>query len=295
MQTQDGDIKSNTPHSNEEQLLTYIDIPYFKNNPTYIDLWRRYYEIHHDPQILLLMFYKSISTHYHWIYIELSKHFVKINKAEIAYFILSEAIKNNVYDVQRLENALSRLPPFKRKYSRGDMMCILNQRNINAFGRVWNKYEEVYFYERCLDTNYINFEMMKISEYEGRKRAASLNFDGCITEECTSDVFISTIYFNQNKDGYSDLGGQSDKENNTNDQPESVDEKSEKDIKNDGINANYAMNGLDTAADPEIENKINKENEEDPILPSSPIFTLDDNRNQENHIDETSNFSSNFR
>ena len=44
----------------EQQLLQYIDIPYFRNNPTYIERWRKYYDKYKDPQILLLMHHKQI-------------------------------------------------------------------------------------------------------------------------------------------------------------------------------------------------------------------------------------------
>lgn len=196
----DAPLKEN----HEERLLYYIDIPYFRNNPTYIESWRRYYEHRRDPQILLLMYYKEISTHYHWIYIELAKHFVRLNKVEIAHFILSEALQNKVYDQKRLADTISRLPPFERKYSKGDMACVLNQRNIRAIGKVWNRYEEVFFYERYLDASSVNFEMMKMNEYlkaRGSNESQPLQFfDGTrVVEHGDDQVFIRTIYFSKEK------------------------------------------------------------------------------------------------
>ena len=134
----------------EQQLIQYIDIPYFKNNPTYIKRWREYYEKNKDPQILLLMYHKNISTFYHWIYIEMSNHFIKLNKAEISSFILNEALKNRVYDEKKIKEALSQLPAFSKKYNKGDMICLLNQRNIQALGKLWNSYTEVYSYKKIL-------------------------------------------------------------------------------------------------------------------------------------------------
>lgn len=152
----------------EETLLKYIDIPYFRNNPAYIDRWREYYQRYKDPQILLLMYHKQIGTYFHWIYLELSEHFLRVQQPEIAHFILSEALRIKVYDGTRIKNALAQIPKFDRKYSKGDLLALLNQRNITALGRVWNSFEEEFVYELHLPQGFPNFELMKLHHYESR-------------------------------------------------------------------------------------------------------------------------------
>lgn len=155
-----------TKEEHEKLLLAHIDIPYFRNNPTYIEMWRAYFQQHRDPQILLLMFHKEISTLYHWIHIELSQHFIKKNHPQIAHFILSEALRNNVYDSQRIKEALERIPPFEKKYSKGDMLALLNTRNISALGRVWNCLHEVFFYSTTPPKDEATYEILKMKNYE---------------------------------------------------------------------------------------------------------------------------------
>lgn len=185
--------------NNEQRLITYIDVPYFRNNPAYIEMWRKHYEERRDPQILLLMYHKQISTHYHWIYIELARHFARLGKAEISHYILAEALRNKVYDAQRLRDAMARLPAFQKKYARGDVLCILNQRNINALGRLWNRYEERFFYQDHLQSGCLNFEQMKILEYERASGACSTAVQtrggGREVEHSNDPYFIKTIYF----------------------------------------------------------------------------------------------------
>ncbi|KAI5170005.1 hypothetical protein PAEPH01_1166 [Pancytospora epiphaga] len=184
----------------ENQLLTYIDVPYFRNNPSYIELWRRYYNSNPNPHILLLMYHKSISTFYHWIYIELAEHFLRIKEPELAHFILCEALRNGVYNPTCLEKALSRIPIFKKKYTRGDMLCILDQKNILALGTVWNKYEEIAFCDIHLDSLCMSFEMAKAREYFSEIGIRSLPEENSIistkTIKHTSDSsFFQTEFF----------------------------------------------------------------------------------------------------
>lgn len=150
----------------EKILLDYIDIPYFRNNPTYIEQWRNYYYQENDPQILFLMYHKQISTHYHWIYIELSSFFQRLNKIEISHFILSEALISKVYDETKIKDALSRLPSYERIYTKGDLLAALNQKNIQVLGRLWNSYEDEHFYKKFLDSQYPTFEIMSIVHNE---------------------------------------------------------------------------------------------------------------------------------
>lgn len=149
----------------DEQLLKYIDIPYFRNNPSYIKLWRSYYEQTKRIEVLLLMYHKQISTYYHWIYVELSKHFIRVGKPELAHYVLTEALRNNVYDSKCVEEALGRVPPFERRYTRGDMACVLNQKNLRVLGTIWNSYEEELFYDKNHEPGTVNFEMMKARAY----------------------------------------------------------------------------------------------------------------------------------
>lgn len=151
----------------EDVLLQYIDIPYFRNNPAYIDKWRSHYQKSRDPQILLLMYHKQISTYFHWIYLELSAHFLRIQQPEISHFVLSEALRARVYDGAKIRKALAELPKFERKHNRGDLLALLNQRNIKALGRVWNNFEEEFVYETHLQ-GFPNFEFMKLCHYESR-------------------------------------------------------------------------------------------------------------------------------
>ena len=93
-------------------------------------------------------------------------------------------------------------------------MCILNQRNIKAFGRMWNSFEEVYFYEKHLENNSINFEMMKLREYEGKKKLGDRinleikvsdvlkqNMKEIIIEHNDLSMFVKTVVFNEECQG----------------------------------------------------------------------------------------------
>lgn len=153
----------------EDVLLKYIDVPYFRNNPSYIERWRRYYlKQNKDPQILLLMHHKQISTYFHWLYLELSSYFLKIGKPELASFVLNEALRINAYDELRIKKALSKIPNFEKQYSRGDLLAVLNQRNVKALGTVWNCFEEEIFYLQHLPEGFANFEIKQILYYENK-------------------------------------------------------------------------------------------------------------------------------
>ena len=156
---------------NEEKLLSCIDIPYFRNNPAYIDLWRSYYKEFKDPQILFLMYFKQISLHFHWIHLELSEYFLKKEIVQISHFILEEAIHNKVYDSERIKEALSRIPSFDKKYTKGDMLAVLNMKNIKCLGNVWNAFNEEVFYLKNLPAGFCTFEQAKMVENELNLRA----------------------------------------------------------------------------------------------------------------------------
>lgn len=67
-----------------------------------------------------------------------------------------------MYDENKLKQALSRLPEFTPRYSRGDMLAVLNQRNIQALGKTWNKFDEVFYYEQSLEKEFVNFAMKRV-------------------------------------------------------------------------------------------------------------------------------------
>lgn len=168
--------KSKTAKEKQEKLLLdFIDIPYFRNNPAYIDKWRTYYYKYKDPQILFLMYHKQISTYFHWIYIELASVFLKINKPEISHFILTEALRLKVYDENKIKDFLNKIPNFEKKYTKGELLAVLNQKNINALGRKWNSFEEEFYYKN-LPSEYCNFEIMLLIENE-KKYCQNVIFD----------------------------------------------------------------------------------------------------------------------
>lgn len=184
-----------TKEKHEEKLLSCIDIPYFRNNPAYIDLWRSYYKQFRDPQVLFLMYHKQISTYFHWIHIELSQYFLRKKQPQIAYFVLEEAIKNKVFDQERIKEALTQIPHFEKKYSKGDMLAVLNLKNIKCFGRIWNTYNEEIFYHKNLPYQYPTFEAMKIAEYEN-KFNTGLVFDNTISEIKQKEISIDEHLYN---------------------------------------------------------------------------------------------------
>lgn len=171
----------NTKEKQEELLLAYIDIPYFRNNPTYIERWRTYYRRYREPQILLLMYHKQISTFYHWIYLELAQHFLRKSQPQIAHFVLNEALKNNVYDAARIKEAMEKIPPFEKRYSKGDMLGLLNVKNIQALGKTWNCFNETFFYQTSPPKDSVNYEIQKIKNYEKRHAQGGIEMKGIIT------------------------------------------------------------------------------------------------------------------
>lgn len=206
----------NIKEKQEESLLNYIDIPYFRNNPTYIDRWRTYFQRYKDPQILLLMYHKQISTFYHWIYLELSQHFLSKKQPQIAYFVLNEALKNNVYDSERIKEALNKIPPFEKKYSKGDMLALLNMKNIQALGKTWNVADEVYFYLKNPPKDAVNHEIEQIKRFERNYQKIKNeliisnsdeivnNIDNNINEENTKDYQNDVILNSFNNDTIED-------------------------------------------------------------------------------------------
>jgi hypothetical protein len=134
----------------EETLLRYIDMPYFRNNPSYIALWQRYYMRRPDPCVLFLMRHKKISQYYHWLYIELSSFFSLRRHHGISRVVLEAGIEANAYDPEVLREELGKIPADDRTYSEHEINVLLNPKNFGCLGKVWNAYNEVLFCEREL-------------------------------------------------------------------------------------------------------------------------------------------------
>ncbi|KAL6122715.1 hypothetical protein NUSPORA_00244 [Nucleospora cyclopteri] len=121
-----------------EYLLKYMNIPYFKNNPTYIEHWRKFYEHTKDPNVLLLLFNKRISTCYHWIYVEFSKIFIEMGKPEVANFIIKLGIQSDVFDQAELKKQLLRIPEFKTTQSDKQIYQLFKKKKITCMGRIFD-------------------------------------------------------------------------------------------------------------------------------------------------------------
>ncbi len=126
----------------EKYLLDHIDIPYFKNNPGYLEKWRSYYKSTKDPNVLSLMFFKKIGTLHHWIYVEFAEIFLKSNHPELANFIITLALDHRVYDKKVLDDQLKKIPSFKSQYSDQELYALINRKNIKCMGMVWNAEED---------------------------------------------------------------------------------------------------------------------------------------------------------
>lgn len=119
------------------KLYKYINEPYFKNNPTYIDMWRTVYEKEKDPNILLLLFNADISTFYHWIYVEFSRKFLEIKRYDLAKYVLEYALENKVYDKKILLKELKELPVYQGKYS-SDLHKYFQRNTVKCLGKVFD-------------------------------------------------------------------------------------------------------------------------------------------------------------
>jgi len=118
------------------KLYKYINEPYFKNNPTYIDMWRTVYEKEKDPNILLLLFNADISTFYHWIYIEFSRKFLEIKRYDLAKYVLEYSLENNAYDRKILENEIKELPVYQGKSS-SDLHKYFQRNTVKCLGMIF--------------------------------------------------------------------------------------------------------------------------------------------------------------
>ncbi|AFN82789.1 hypothetical protein EROM_040200 [Encephalitozoon romaleae SJ-2008] len=157
----------------ENALLNYIDIPYFRNNPSYISLWQRYYYKTNDPSVLFLMKYKKISQYYHWIYVELSRFFMRNGRYGVCKAVLNVGIACNAYEREVLEDELQRIPMVTNPSPEHEINTLLNPKGFTALGKVWNSYQEVLFYNRklfLLDQEEVSFEEYRAKTYSGKSR-----------------------------------------------------------------------------------------------------------------------------
>lgn len=118
------------------ELIKYMDQPYFKNNPTYIDMWRKFYSKEKDANILLLLFNEEISTFYHWIYIEFSKKFVDMKRYDLAKFILNYALEKKVYDEEVIRKELKSIPEYNGKTK--NLLEYFKRSTVKCMGRIFN-------------------------------------------------------------------------------------------------------------------------------------------------------------
>ncbi|CAD25211.1 hypothetical protein [Encephalitozoon cuniculi GB-M1] len=150
----------------EGVLLRYIDIPYFRNNPSYISLWQRYYYKTKDPGVLFLMRHKKISRYYHWIYVEFSRFFMKSGHCGMSKAALGMGMACGAYDRKILEDELKGILSSAVPCTEHEANALMNPKGFVALGRVWNSYREILFYNRelfVLDKEEVSFE-----EYRSR-------------------------------------------------------------------------------------------------------------------------------
>lgn len=153
----------------EQTLLRYIDMPYFRNNPSYILLWQRYYANTRDPGVLFLMKYKKVSQYYHWIYVELSRFFISRNHPGLCSVVLSMGMKCNAYDSRVLADELGKIPANSQTYSGHEITSLMSPKGFHALGRVWNSYNEVLFYNQSLfitEDGEISFEEFRSMQHK---------------------------------------------------------------------------------------------------------------------------------
>jgi hypothetical protein len=156
-------------------LQKYLNISYFKNNPEYISLWQKYYESERDPEILFFMKYKGVSSYYHWLYVELSKHFNSKNLFNVSRSILSRALNGDVYDRRVIEDHLSELPDHGKTMNDDEIYRHINPKSIILWGKKWVVQEESLFYNR--DIFIINGVEVSFEEWRSMKEETDIAMD----------------------------------------------------------------------------------------------------------------------
>lgn len=162
----------------EQTLLKYIDLPYFRNNPSYIALWQRHYARTRDPRILFLMKHKKISQYYHWLYIELSRLFLSRGNVAMSFATLDMGIASKAHDIAVLEEELAKIPVADRLYCEHEASLLLNPKGFFTLGKIWNSYGEKLFYDRkmfVVGDEEISFEEYRALRY---KQALELSANG---------------------------------------------------------------------------------------------------------------------
>ncbi|KAI5187180.1 hypothetical protein NEHOM01_1989 [Nematocida homosporus] len=149
----------------ESTILLYLDIPYFLNNPWYLSLWRRYYEIKKDAAVLFLMFERKVGLFGSWLYVELYEHFQRQNCPSCAQEIIREGLKSQAYPREDLLDKAVAVAEKKHPLEK--------PARINLFGREWVKKSRLaYDSEAFLVGGYrLSFLEYKIVRYiEARER-----------------------------------------------------------------------------------------------------------------------------
>ncbi|TBU01405.1 Mad3/BUB1 domain-containing protein [Hamiltosporidium tvaerminnensis] len=166
----------------EETLKKNLHIEFYKNNPSYIKLWQRYYEIKKDPKILFFMMHFGISKDYHWIYIELANHFKKLKYFELSYYVLSEAKRKNVFDAFEIEKEINNYSFDTKRFSDTEMKRILYPKRIYFWDTEWSINEILYcnldncFYKKNGEISFVSFEENRYLNGWWQKSENDLNF-----------------------------------------------------------------------------------------------------------------------
>lgn len=110
-------------------ILRYMAIPYFSNNPWYLTLWKRAYEIKPCSEILFLMHMKGIGVLSSWLYLRLHEHFLSVQCPSCAHTILVEGIKMQAHPIEELEEKIDHTNRTTHKLEK--------PARIKVFGKEW--------------------------------------------------------------------------------------------------------------------------------------------------------------
>lgn len=122
----------------EKILKHYCGIPFFRDNPYYIRLWERYYVLSgKNPSILFFMKHKRISKNYHFLYIELSRHFEQRGLKDVSAWILQRAIEAGVYRNEVLVSELIRIGRPPGALTIDEIATELSPQDIMLWGKKW--------------------------------------------------------------------------------------------------------------------------------------------------------------
>lgn len=116
-----------------KNILKYINVPYFKNNPWYLELWEREYLRTKDPVLLFLMLLKDVGTLHSWLYLQLHAYY-KDKCSICSSTIIRLALRNNTYPKDRVEAI--RLPTSQAEVE-VEAHPLEKPTKIFLFGREW--------------------------------------------------------------------------------------------------------------------------------------------------------------